>query len=108
MTKKIRFQIVLSLLITVILFAACFILFQNINAKTVKDDPSAISRYESVLVYEGDSVWSIAKAHQASASEAELYAYVDEIKSINHISGADTIYAGNYLIIPIYEDSSAF
>ena len=55
MTKKIRFQIVLSLLITVILFA-CFILFQNINAKTVKDDPSAISRYESVLVYEGDSV----------------------------------------------------
>ena len=107
MTKKIRFQIVLSLLITVILFA-CFILFQSINAKTVKEDPSTISRYESVLVYEGDSVWSIAKAHRSSASEAELYAYVDEIKSINHISGADTIYAGNYLIIPIYEDSSAF
>ena len=44
-----------------------------------------VSRYESVLVYEGDSVWSIAKDHLKNADEEQLTSYVEEIKEINNM-----------------------
>ncbi len=67
-----------------------------------------VSRYESVLVYEGDSVWSIAKDHLKNADEEQLTSYVEEIKEINNISQEGMIYAGRYLILPIYEKMKLF
>ena len=83
----------------------------TIHSNAVSDD---FSRFplpplfsESVLVYEGDSVWSIAKDHLKNADEEQLTSYVEEIKEINNISQEGMIYAGRYLILPIYEKIEA-
>ena len=94
---------ILHCLLVVFIILGCFVVFQNINAKTTTTSKMTVSRYESVLVYEGDSVWSIAKDHLKNADEEQLTSYVEEIKEINNISQEGMIYAGRYLILPIYE-----
>ena len=88
---------ILHCLLVVFIILGCFAVFQNINAKTTTTSKMTVSRYESVLVYEGDSVWSIAK------DQEQLASYVEEIKEINNISQEGMIYAGRYLVLPIYE-----
>lgn len=39
--------------------------------------------------------------------EEQLTSYVEEIKEINNISQEGMIYAGRYLILPIYEKIEA-
>lgn len=95
---------ILHCLLAAFIILGCFAVFQNISAKTTSSPQTAISRYESVLVYEGDSVWSIAKAHMEDADDEQLTAYVKEIKEINHISENGMIYSGRYLVVPIYEE----
>ena len=92
---------ILHCLLVVFIILGCFVVFQNINAKTTTTSKMTVSRYESVLVYEGDSVWSIAKDHLKNADEEQLTSYVEEIKEINNISQEGMIYAGRYLILPI-------
>ena len=58
---------ILHCLLVVFIILECFAVFQNINAKTTTTSKMTVSRYESVLVYEGDSVWSIAKDHLKNA-----------------------------------------
>lgn len=98
---------ILHCLLVVFIILGCFAVFQNINAKTTTTSKMSVSRYESVLVYEGDSVWSIAKDHLKNADEEQLTSYVEEIKEINNISQEGMIYAGRYLILPIYEKIEA-
>lgn len=98
---------ILHCLLVVLIILGCFVVFQNINAKTTTTSKMTVSRYESVLVYEGDSVWSIAKDHLKNADEEQLTSYVEEIKEINNISREGMIYAGRYLILPIYEKIEA-
>lgn len=94
-------------IIAVLIICTCFFVFQNINAKTKSESTRSISRYESVLIYDGDSVWSIAKTHlqDEDASDDEIAAYVEQIKSLNHISNDDRIYSGRYIIVPIYQQN---
>ncbi len=54
----------------------------------------------SVLIEEGDSLWSIASEYY-SRECGDMKDYVDEIRDANHIFG-DTINAGNYIIVPFY------
>ena len=91
---------ILHCLLVVFIILGCFAVFQNINAKTTTTSKMTVSRYESVLVYEGDSVWSIAKDHLKDTDEEQLASYVEEI---NNISQEGMIYAGRYLVLPIYE-----
>lgn len=102
MNRNIKRLILQGIFIAFIILG-CFAVYQNISAKSTTSTQMAVSRYESILVYEGDSVWSIAKAHWKDADDEELTAYVDEIKKINHISQTGTIYSGRYLVVPIYE-----
>ncbi len=106
MNRRKKMSILHCLLVGFIILG-CFAVFQNISAKTTSSSKMTVSRYESVLVYEGDSVWSIAKDHLKDADEEQLATYVDEIKEINNISQEGMIYAGRYLVIPIYEEIQA-
>ena len=69
--------------------------------ETSADEQPVPMTYTSVQVHAGDTIWSIAEDWQTD-EWPDTRAYVEEIKSVNGLSG-DTIHAGNYLVIPYYD-----
>lgn len=57
--------------------------------------------YTSHLIEPGESLWSIAESNMDSVHYDSIQEYVDEIRSINGISG-DKIQSGYYLLIPYF------
>lgn len=55
---------------------------------------------ESVKIEYGDSLWSIASEYYTEEF-CSLSNFITEIKRMNGLS-SDTLYAGNYLLIPQY------
>lgn len=60
-------------------------------------------RWESRLVYDGETVEGIAKDILAShpMEEISLEEMKSEIMQVNHVS--DRIYAGKYLVVPVWD-----
>ena len=58
--------------------------------------------YTQVCIDEGDSLWSIAQSHITPEYDSSSD-YITEVMSINHLTDADCIHAGNYLVVPYYE-----
>lgn len=56
----------------------------------------------SVLIEEGDSLWSIASDYY-SKEFSSMDAYIKEIKRMNRLS-SNTIYTGNYILVPHYTE----
>lgn len=54
--------------------------------------------YTNIYINQGDNIWNIAKENY-SVEYGDFSKYVEEIKSLNHISN-DLIHTGSYLIIP--------
>lgn len=72
----------------------------NINKKTViKADNSNIT-YISVYIETDDTLWSIAYKYY-SKEFGSIENYIKEIKKCNSLK-SDAIYAGRYIIVPIY------
>lgn len=59
-------------------------------------------KVESVYIEEGDSLWSIANTYYTNDYES-VADLIDEIKESNGLT-TDTIHAGNYIIVPYYEE----
>lgn len=89
-----------------LVLAACAIsLCAKAHAESTGDRVDDVVSYESVLVCQGNSLWSIAKEHLNEPTNAEIQAYVEEIISLNNLS-SHKIHAGNYILIPTYTSSS--
>lgn len=54
----------------------------------------------SIEIGSGDTLTSIAKEY--AISESDYADYIDEVKQINNLKN-DTIHAGCYLMIPVYQ-----
>ena len=85
--------VIVALVIIIGLFAMFFL-----RQPTFAQEDSVIV-YESVQIHEGDSLWTIAE--QYAAGEQDIRSYIQDICSLNNLSADDTIYAGEYLILPI-------
>lgn len=59
--------------------------------------------YTSHRIEQGESLWSIAEASMDDGHYASVQEYIDEIKTINQISG-DQIQSGNYLLLPYFSE----
>lgn len=57
--------------------------------------------YEPVLICQGDSLWSIARANLEQPTNAKIQEYIKEIISLNNMSST-SIHEGNYILIPRY------
>lgn len=57
--------------------------------------------YTSVVIEEGDTLWTIADQYMDRSIQDKI-AYINEVKSINHIKNGDRIVAGKMLIVPYY------
>lgn len=81
------------------------IIFGSIFSKTgtdVKAHDSSYTYYKSIVIKEGDTLWSIAKEYRTDESSS-TEEYVQELREINNLT-SDTIHAGQHLVIA-YNDS---
>ena len=60
--------------------------------------------YSSYEILPGDSLWSIA-AEYSCPEYSDSEKFIREVMSINHITDADSIHAGAYLVVPYYTDA---
>ncbi|MCI8593171.1 MAG: LysM peptidoglycan-binding domain-containing protein [Lachnospiraceae bacterium] len=58
--------------------------------------------YTHILVEKGDSLWDIAGQYVSYEYDSRSQ-YIEELCSINHLS-SQTIYAGEMLVIPYYDE----
>lgn len=75
-----------------------------INAMADDEKHTYHTFYKSILIEEGDSLWSIAQEYNVK----ELHStkeYIEELKRMNNLS-RDTIHAGEYLTIAYYSESA--
>ena len=59
--------------------------------------------FQSIEIKDGDTLLSI--AHEYAISESDYTAYIEEVKTTNHLKN-DTIHSGCYLLIPVYQERS--
>ncbi|MGN0155573.1 MAG: LysM peptidoglycan-binding domain-containing protein [Lachnospiraceae bacterium] len=93
----------IMLTVGVIVFFSIFIIggMRMVQAdESIEYDKS----FMSIEIENGDTLTSIAREY--AVSEAEYTDYIAEVKSINNLK-SDTIHAGCYLMIPVYEEVSS-
>lgn len=88
------------LFMLIILVVVISVLCVTIQVNATEKDKRMI-QVKSVLIQEGDTLWSIASENMSSEYDS-INEYIEAIKECNHIS-SDTVYEGNYLIIPYYQ-----
>ena len=95
------------LIFAIILFSISFILvFWRMGLMSdahTEDQAISYKYYKSVSVAYGDSLWDIAKENISYDHYKDINIYLDEVRSINHLSD-NNINAGSNLIIPYYSD----
>ena len=70
------------------------------NAKTTSDRAYTTS-YSSIMISNGDTLWSIAKEQTMHFPEVHIDDYVKTVKNINGLGSSDIKY-GDYLIVPVF------
>jgi cell division protein YceG involved in septum cleavage len=94
--KKRYSMIFMTVILAVILVGGITIFFRS----DVSANNEAVIRYEKVQIEDGDSLWSIARAHYAEPC-GDIRDYVDQIKACNDLE-SDHITEGQYLCVPVY------
>ena len=98
-----RRQIIL-LGLTLALFIFVFILFtSSIMADAQSDEfTPSFKYYKTVTVHSDDTLWDIARENYSSEGYNSINEYVAEICTVNAISDASDLKAGENLIVPYY------
>jgi LysM domain. len=104
--KKIRIKNIYSIIPVAIVLVMLILIFVfsftlKTNAKENKKN-NKVKCYSSILIEDGDTLWSIAEEYKPSDS-ISTKSYIKEIKAINSLS-SDTIHSGNYIIVYYYND----
>ncbi|MEG0215642.1 MAG: LysM peptidoglycan-binding domain-containing protein [Hungatella sp.] len=78
--------------------------FGNSLLNVMAEEPEVPPRtryYQSILIEDGDSLWSISKKYMGDDPadyNMSIQEYIDQLKQINGLS-EDTIHAGQYLTV---------
>ena len=91
-------KIILISIATVVLLASVICGTILSLAKNPATDMVQHKYYKSIIIEQGDSLWSIAKEYACD----DTYAYIKEIKQLNGLT-SETIHAGQHLIIAYYD-----
>lgn len=87
----------ISLIVFTIILIIAVIILSNFNAKAQDNTPGQNKYYKSIVIEEGDSLWSIAKEYMGTGYDG-VEEYIDELKSMNGL-GSDTIHTGQHLVV---------
>ena len=69
-------------------------------ARARREEDASYKYYTSILVENGDTLWSIALENMTPEYE-QIEEYISEVRRLNHLCG-DNIRAGEYLTLPRY------
>lgn len=99
--RKLSFSCMTGLFIMVIAL--------SVFSMTAKADTNANANkykyYESHLIEQGESLWSIAEANMDEDYYDSIQDYIEEIKEVNGFS-KDKLQSGNYILIPYYSEEA--
>lgn len=98
--KNIIYLCSIAFIIILIILVAGKITGNSLKAEASLDGSYV---YETVIIEDGDTLWSIAQANHNSYA-GSLEEYINEIKVVNNLN-SDFIEAGEYLILPLYQGS---
>lgn len=88
----------ISFIIFVFIIAFLMIMLYPTNNSMARVEGT--KKVKSVFVYNGDSLWSIAKDNYTELN-GSIREYMDEIKKTNHLE-SDAVESGTYLVVPYY------
>ena len=88
-------------LITVVI--TCIFMFHSGPVLNAQSQHETTKYFTTIEVKAGDTLWDIAQEYK-TVGYSSTEAYLDEIRSINHIVG-DEITSGCYLTIPYYAET---
>lgn len=80
---------------------AIFVLSFSLKTNAKENQEASTKLYTSLMIEEGDSLWSIAEANKPD--DVSVHEYIKHIKKINQLS-TDDIHAGNFLTIYYYKE----
>ena len=93
----------LMLLVLVVAFSANFFgaSLLDVMAKE-QSEPELHRYYKSIMIEEGDSLWSLAQTYNTKGS-LSTQEYISELRSMNRIYD-DTIHAGQYINVIYFSE----
>lgn len=98
---RINKKIMKKLIITgcVIIAVISLILLFNVTS-SAKNTYNYNTCYSTICVESGTTLWDIATSNY-SVEYGDFDDYINEIRSLNHLSKNDMIHAGEYIVIPV-------
>lgn len=78
----------------------------SMTAKADSNEYANMNKYyESHLIQQGETLWSIAEANMDDAHYDSVRDYIDEVKEVNGFTG-DKLQSGNYILIPYFAEEA--
>ncbi len=96
--RRLLLKIGAILLLTV--FSA--VIFASAFTANATEDHGRMKYYTSVMVTDGDSLWSIADTYMTSDYE-NRNAYMHELCTLNHLMPDAMIHEGQYIVVPYFD-----
>ncbi len=100
--KKHTFQLIFAILFVCLAILGINRMISSAGAATESD--LSFKYYKNICAEEGDTLFSIAETYAEEGDYDSVDAYVSEVRFMNHLEEEDTLYAGDYLIIPYYSN----
>lgn len=94
-------------IVLVVAFIVFIILFSHYSSISAAQDENYVPKckyYKVLTVHAGDNLTGIASKYYDSDEYDKFEAYISEICSINKLSDANVIKAGENIIVPYYAD----
>ncbi|MCM1494240.1 MAG: LysM peptidoglycan-binding domain-containing protein [Bacteroides sp.] len=92
-----------SIVAMLTILITCILMLHNGPVLNAQTEHETTKYFTTIEVKAGDTLWDIAQEY-GTVGYADTEAYLDEIRSINHIIG-DEITSGCYLTIPYYAEA---
>ncbi|MBQ8558946.1 MAG: LysM peptidoglycan-binding domain-containing protein [Tyzzerella sp.] len=98
--RKRMFLLLAAVLLIVI---GCIVFGSIFSSAQASAEESGIEYkyYKSIVIEEGDTLWSIAKEYRTDAYSS-TQEYIDKLIELNDLS-SDTIHAGQHLVVAYYD-----
>ena len=97
-----RFYLISTIIVVVF---TCILIFSHaLKTKANERRRAEDKLYASIMINEGDTLWSIANCYKPEAVSTREY--IHALKAMNHLT-SDTIKTGNYLIVYYYGTDTA-
>ncbi len=103
--RQLRRRIVIGIAAIIIILSSSLGLTSFLSKAAVTPDEYKVKTYSSVMVPFGSGIRELARVYTDFDYYESYDAYINEVMFINHLSDED-VRPGNYLILPVYVDSS--